>query len=107
MKSITRSMTGGIYEDALSIAKGAWELLRKIPRRPIRLVGVGVFNFNESRSKQTTLFDEERPPENELDHYLERMHRRYNFDFVRNKDVLYRGETLHGIAEHMRLRRDR
>ena len=107
MKSITRSMTGGIYEDALSIAKGAWELLRKIPRRPIRLVGVGVFNFNESRSRQTTLFDEGRPQENELDHYLERMHRRYNFDFVRNKEVLYRGETLHGIAEHMRLRRDR
>ena len=30
----------------------------------------------------------------------------YDLDFVRNKGVPYAG-TLHGIAEHMRLRRDR
>ena len=105
MKSITRSRTGRSSGDALSIAKEAWELLRNAPRGPIRLVGVGVFNFGEKKGRQATLFDDGAPAEDELDHYLERMHRRYNFDFVRNKDTLYRGETLHGLAEHMRLRR--
>ena len=109
MRTVTRSRTGLKDGSALSVAREAWDMLRNIDRQSVRLIGVGVFNFAEKGHRQTTLFDIEqmRPAEGELEHYLERMHRRYRFDFVKNKEWMLRIDALHGVAEHMRIQRSK
>ena len=107
MKSVTRSRTGLRDDGALSIARMAWDMLLQLPKRSVRLIGVGI-STGDRGARQTTLFDSQySPSEGELDHYLESMRRRYRFDFVRNREWMLRIDSLHGVAEHMRIQRSR
>ena len=109
MRSVVKSRNGLRNRDAVSIARMAWDMLLKLPRRPVRLIGVGISGISDGRTRQTTLLEicGEAPSEDELDHYLERMRRKYRFDFVRNREWMLRKNTIHGVVEHMRIQRSR
>lgn len=104
MKSITRSRTVPSCETAVEIHSEAVKLLDGVKKRPVRLIGVGIFNLSEKRVRQSTLDDLGDSEEgNGLREKLEGMHSRYRFDFVKHMDKIYRVDSLHGIVEHMRI----
>lgn len=107
MKTITRSKAGLGHGDALSIARMAWDMLLKVPRKSVRLIGVGISVAPEKKKIQTTLFDTDSdgPTEGEMEHHLSLMKRRYRFDFAKNMDWILRVDTMHGVVEHMRIQR--
>ena len=106
MESVVRTKNRVSYRGALDVAKEAWELLRKVDRRPVRLIGVGIINLDKKRARQTTLLDiDDESPEDEIDHYLEKMRNRYHFDFKKNMDWTLAIDRIHGVAEHMRIQR--
>jgi len=57
MKSVTRSKTGDATNKAKDIYKSAVELLEKIEKRPIRLIGISVSGLTKTPSLQLSLFD--------------------------------------------------
>ena len=109
MKSITRSRTTVSCDDALSIQREAVKMLLALKRRSVRLIGVGVFNLSGSKVRQMTLDDifdiETGYREKELSKALEEMNQRYRFDFAASLPQIYDGESLHKIAERMRVTR--
>ncbi|MEE3363973.1 MAG: DNA polymerase IV [Methanomethylophilus sp.] len=109
MKSITRTRTGVSDDSAITIAKEAWKMMENLGKRPVRLIGVGVFNFAAKKVRQMTLDPEEEeiPAEEELAYFLEKMHKRYRFDFAKNREWMLRVDRMHGVAEHMRIQRNK
>ncbi|MBQ8179150.1 MAG: DNA polymerase IV [Candidatus Methanomethylophilaceae archaeon] len=108
MKCVVKTRSGLRSDDALSVSRMAWDMLLKLPRKPVRLVGVGISGISERRTRQTTLFGtDDRPSDEELVHYLELMRRKYRFDFVRNRDWIVRSDSIHGVVEHMRIQRSK
>lgn len=109
MRSMVKSRNGLRNCDALSIARMAWELLMKLPRGSVRLIGVGISSISDGRTRQTTLLEigGNGPSEDEIDHYLEQMHRKYRFDFVKNREWMLRKNAIHGVVEHMRIQRSK
>lgn len=108
MKTVTRVRTNSGGSDALSLAKGGWDLLDGLKKKPVRLIGIGMTNIGGRKTVQTTLDScplDAVPPEEELNYYLGRMHRRYRFDFVKNREWMLRIDRLHGVVEHMRIQK--
>ena len=107
MRSITRSKTTHSCSDPLTIRKEAFEMLSSLKKRPVRLIGVGVFNLTSGGTRQTTL-DEimgDDPSGKALEDALREMQKRYRFDFIGNMRHMYRADHLHRIVEHMRVMR--
>ncbi|MBP5735354.1 MAG: DNA polymerase IV [Candidatus Methanomethylophilaceae archaeon] len=106
MESVVKTRNKVNYRGPLDIAKAAWDLLRKTERKPVRLIGVGIINLDKKKARQTTLFEmDDVPQDDELDHYLEKMHVRYHFDFRKNMDRILAVDRIHGVSEHMRIQR--
>ncbi len=108
MKTVTRVRSNNGGSDALSLAKGAWTLLDDLEKKPVRLIGIGMTDIGNKKLRQTTLDEKEEdplPPGEELSYFLERMHRRYRFDFVKNREWMLRIDRLHGVVEHMRIQK--
>ena len=57
MKTITRSKTGDLTDNSFTVYKTAADLLANIEKRPIRLIGITLSGFAETRGSQMTLFD--------------------------------------------------
>ena len=106
MKSITRSKLTGDCDDAVTIYEAASELLRQAQRRPIRLIGVGIYNLSGEEGRQLTLDDltdeAQRLRERKLTSALDALQRRYGLDFAGHLEDIYHGGTLHRTAEYMR-----
>ena len=106
MKSITRSKLTGDCDDAVTIYEAASELLRQAQRRPIRLIGVGIYNLSGEEGRQLTLDDltdeAQRLRERKLKSALDALQRRYGLDFAGHLEDIYHGGTLHRTAEYMR-----
>ena len=106
MKSITRSKLTGDCDDAVTIYETASELLRQAQRRPIRLIGVGIYNLSGEEGRQLTLDDltdeAQRLRERKLTSALDALQRRYGLDFAGHLEDIYHGGTLHRTAEYMR-----
>ena len=106
MKSITRSKLTGDCDDAVTIYETASELLRQAQRRPIRLIGVGIYNLSGEEGRQLTLDDltdeAQRLRERKLTSALDAVQRRYGLDFAGHLEDIYHGGTLHRTAEYMR-----
>ena len=106
MKSITRSKLVGVCDNAVTIYDAACQLLRDTERRPVRLVGVGIYDLSGEAGRQLTiddlLQDAQEARGRKLRAALDALHRRYGLDFAGNLDKIFYGETLHRTVEYMR-----
>ena len=84
MKKITRSKSGDAINKADDIYKTAADLLDKVEKRPIRLVGITLSNFTDTSAKQLSFLDlgaDEH--EEKVDAVLMTLQRKYGFDIVK------------------------
>ena len=86
MKKITRSQSGDATNKADIIYSTAAELLDKVERRPIRLVGISLSGFTAEEGKQLTLFDDPKDGEktDKLDGVTMTLQRRYGLDIMKS-----------------------
>ena len=109
MKSITRSRVTNHCDDALSIQKEAVDMLYSLKKHGVRLIGVGIYNLSNSRTKQLTLDDAisifRKDGDEELDKALAEMSGRYGIDFSPDSEHIYHVDSLHSLVEEMRVRR--
>ena len=106
MKSITRSRPAENVRDAIVIFREARELLRKVPLRPVRLIGAGIARVEQEGSRQMVFEDfEEDLGEKRAEEFREELDvlsRRYGFDFNAHFDQIMNGENLYRTVEYMR-----
>ena len=106
MKSITRSRSPVICDSAVSIRREAVRMLEKVEKRPIRLIGISLYNLTDEEERQMRLesFDDEdqREQEEERKRLVKTLEEHYHLDFEGHLAQLYRAETLHKTAEYMR-----
>ena len=106
MKSITRSKLIPASRSAAVIWEEAGGLLNQVPRKSVRLAGVGIYQLIGENGRQLRFEDfmpevqEQR--EEKLRAELNRLKRRYGLDFAGNLDKIFRGETLYRTIEYMR-----
>ena len=106
MKSITRSRANVPCDSAVSIWQAAVRLLEKVEQRPVRLVGVSLYNLTDGGEEQLRLdefADEDAQTlEAERQRVFVALEARYHLDFAGHVQQLQRSETLHKTAEYMR-----
>lgn len=106
MKSITRSKSVASVDSAIEIYREAVNLFEQVKKRPIRLIGVGVYNLTTEHEKQLSFedyfVDKKKVREAELKQQFNLLQSRYHLDFAGHLEQIYQGETLHKTAEYMR-----
>ena len=106
MKSISRSKLIGDCDDAMTIYETASDLLREAQRRPVRLIGAGIYNLSGEEGRQLTLDDLSEDArhlrERKLRAALDALQRRYGLDFAGHLEDIFHSGTLHRTAEYMR-----
>ena len=106
MKSITRSRSPAACDSAVSIWRDAVRLLDKVEKRPVRLVGVSLYNLTGEEEQQLRLegFDDadRLEQEKERSRLFAALGAHYVLDFEGHLTELYHTETLHKTAEYMR-----
>ena len=109
MKNITRSRSVVSSDSAATIWQEARDLLGQIEKRPVRLIGAGVYNLTGDDGWQMSLEDylEESIDEKQqiIDSKLAELGERYHLDFAGNLDKIFSGTTLYRTAEYMRKHR--
>ena len=109
MKNITRSRIVVSSDSAATIWQEARDLLGQIEKRPVRLIGAGVYNLTGDDGWQMSLEDylEESIDEKQqiIDDKLAELGERYHLDFAGNLDKIFSGTTLYRTAEYMRKHR--
>ena len=109
MKGITRSKIVPGCDSALTIYRESAQMLERIEKRPVRLIGTSIYNLTDGREARQLSFDDflsgKAEQESEFSRKLEELGERYKLDFAGHLDQLYRGETLHRTAEYMRKRK--
>lgn len=87
MKSITRSRTIDATDRAEDIYHVGVELLQKIVIQPIRLVGIGVWNFTEEKEEQLSLWNmnqvEKDNKKDELNRKLMGLRKKYGSEIIK------------------------
>ena len=106
MKSITRSKTVSITRNSVEIYEQTINLLNKLPKKSVRLVGTGIYNLTGQQKKQlvlNNLFPDETTIQKEKSTViLENLHKKYGLDFAGNLNKIFHGETLYKTIEYMR-----
>lgn len=106
MKSITRSRLTSACDCAVTIYREAVRLLDGVENRPVRLIGVSIYNLSGEEGRQLTMedyFSDARPRrEAELRELLDALRDRYRLDFAGHSEEIYRTDTLHKTVEYMR-----
>ena len=106
MKSITRSRALDCCDSAGILFREAQDLLCQVERRPVRLIGVGMYNLGRERAKQLSLWDimdvGTEPGETRIKEELDRLQDLYQLDFAGHLEQICRGATLYRTAEYMR-----
>ena len=106
MKGITRSRSTTGRNTAASIYREAVRLLENVERRPVRLVGVGIYNLSGEEERQ--LIMESLLPDSDgrqvvgTEILLSELKERYGLDFAGHLEQVYRVDTLHKTVEYMR-----
>ena len=84
-------------------------LLGQVSRKPVRLVGAGIYHLTGEYGRQIQLEDllpEVRAQRQaDLTAALEDLGRRYGLDFIGKLDKVFHGETLYRTIEYMRKHR--
>ncbi len=106
MQSVSRSRAGEATRDAAAIHRIAEELFGTVDQRPVRLIGVGIYNISREAYRQMSLFDD---PEGEaagkekaLKELLDSLQEKYHLDFAGHLEDIDRMEVLHRTVEYMR-----
>ena len=111
MKSITRSRLVSATDHAVTIYRESVKLLEQVQRRPVRLIGVGIYHLTGEEHEQLVLdgFEgkSEYSPEEELSAELGALKNIYGLEFEENLEKIYHGETLYRTIEYMRKQRSR
>ena len=106
MKGITRSRAVQAGQSAMRIYREAAAMLDQVEKRPVRLIGTGIYNLTGEEGRQLTLGElmEEKTHEQdaELKKQLALLGRRYRLDFAGHLEQLYRMDILHRTVEYMR-----
>jgi len=100
-----RSKVVKYCDDPITVHREAVSMLEEVSTRPIRLIGVGVYNVTPARAKQMTLDQMAggKDSDTELDRALEALSKRYKMEPVKGGDIGW--DNLHSLAEHMRTHR--
>ena len=111
MKTITRSKLIPSSRSAARIDREAVSLLEQVPRRPVRLVGVGIYHLTGEYARQLRFEDLLPQAKDRQEAYvpekLRDLQNRYGLDFAGNLDKIFHGETLYRTVEYMRKHRGR
>ena len=106
MKGITRSRLTSACNSAAAIWREAAELLEHVERRPVRLIGVSIYNLSGEEGRQLSfddvLADAAARREEELNKLLDGLRARYGLDFAGHLEQIYQADTLHKTVEYMR-----
>ena len=109
MKGITRSRTAFSADDAVTIYEEAAQLLEQVERRPVRLIGVSIYNLSPEPERQLRfediLSDAALRQEERLRQLLDSLQKRYHLDFAGHLEDIYHSDTLHKTVEYMRKHR--
>ena len=111
MQSITRSKTITSADNAGTIYTETVRMLGQVEKRPVRLIGAGIYNLSGNEGRQLTLDDfmDDKAAERQqvIDRRLSEMQARYGLDFAGHLDDIYHGRTLHRTIEYMRKKTER
>lgn len=106
MKNITRSKIVPSCESAIEIYNEAVQLFDLVYKRPVRLIGVGIYNLSAEYEKQLSfddyLTDTESVNRARLKEKFIELNKRYGLDFEGHLEQIFRWDTLHKTAEYMR-----
>lgn len=106
MKNITRSKIVPSCESAIEIYNEAVQLFDLVHKRPVRLIGVGIYNLSAEYEKQLSfddyLTDTESVNRARLKEKFIELNKRYGLDFEGHLEQIFRWDTLHKTAEYMR-----
>ncbi len=106
MKGITRSRLTADCNSAVMIRREAVRLLDHVEKRPVRLIGVGIYNLSGEECRQLTLDDflndKKQQRETELAALLQDLQARYHLDFAGHLTQLYQSDILYKTVEYMR-----
>ncbi|MBQ9661597.1 MAG: DNA polymerase IV [Oscillospiraceae bacterium] len=109
MKGITRSHIVPACDSSVTIYKEACKLLDQVEKRPVRLIGVSLYNLSDEEERQLSFEDllghETDPLAEEQNRLLAALGERYHLDFAGHLDQLYHSQTLHRTVEYMRKHR--
>lgn len=111
MKSITRSKVTLLCDDPISIRNEAVGLLSSVSKRPIRLIGVGIYNLMSKGVRQMTLDEiidnENGEREKKLAAAIADLSERYELDFESRLPQIYGNDYLHRLVNYMQKHRVR
>lgn len=106
MGSISRSRSVPSSDNPYVIYREAVSMLQSVPKRGVRLIGVGTFTTQEKGSRQTTLDEVSGNAASERKRYMENaladLSERYGLDFEARLHQIMKLDKLHGIVETMR-----
>lgn len=106
MRGITRSHMAPGCDSAAAIYRESVRLLDKVEKRPVRLIGVGIYHFSDQSDTQLTLENlfsrDETEPDEELLHLLSSLQNHYHLDFAGHLDQIFQMNLLHKTVEYMR-----
>jgi len=108
MKGISRSRLVLSCDSAMEIYEEAVPMLEQVEKRPVRLIGVSLYNLSGEEGRQLSieelLEENGRDREARLKAKLAALQERYHLDFAGHLAQLYHSETLHKTVEYMRKR---
>ena len=106
MKSITRSRILEDCVDAVTIYREAEKLLEQVENKPVRLIGVSVYNLSGEEERQMSfgelLGEATIDRATEQKRLLAELQDHYHLDFEGHLEQLYHTQTLHRTVEYMR-----
>ncbi|MBQ6150203.1 MAG: DNA polymerase IV [Mogibacterium sp.] len=111
MQSITRSRLITAEDNAATIYSETSRLLEQVEKRPIRLIGTGLYNLSPDEGRQMTINDyletgdgslspEDKP--GVIERKLQELQARYGLDFAGHMDDILHGRVLYRTIEYMR-----
>ena len=106
MQSITRSKAITMKCNAAAIYSETSKLLQQVEKRPVRLIGTGIYNLSADEGRQMTLDDYLKDPgkgdQELIDRRLQEMQERYGLDIAGHLEDIYHGRVLYRTIEYMR-----
>ena len=106
MKGITRSHLTGETADAVKIYEETAQLLEGVAKKPVRLIGAGIYNLAGEEGRQLTLEDffseAKEMREEKKRQLLSALGERYHLDFAGHLKQIFQSDTLHRTVEYMR-----
>lgn len=106
MQSITRSRVVSSADHAGTIYEETVRLLEQVDKRPVRLVGAGIYNMSGEEGRQLTIDDyiDENGSEKQqlIERRLDELQQRYGLDFGGHMDEILHGGVMHKTIEYMR-----